>query len=257
LTGAELALIKAGLAAGGPSIRFVRETLEPGAREQIQRSFAQALEWGRASEAERIASSKSRARRTARKAGSGLGRAGKKVWSRRRPSAWQQHNAEVADVKKVRSAIARGAAELTRAWTEGSVEPASGRNGESEAWTAVLRRCVESTARKGINASDRDSAESWRYLVTGDWDQNPTTPAIREWAKKIVKQVVMAWKSRPKLASVVAQLNAENGLGLQEALALSSKRIARSLWWIALSTATLAVVGGGGIALLVLFIDKG
>jgi hypothetical protein len=77
-----------------------------------------------------------------------------------------------------------------------------------------------------------------------------------EWSGFLATQVVRLWREKPKLARVVAQLNAESGMGPQQALLLASREISRNLRWIAFSATALALLGGG-ITLLVLFLDKG
>jgi hypothetical protein len=250
-----LAVAKAGSTVGAPVIGLVMRQLEDGEREQIRKSFAQALAWSLANEEERAATSKGGSHRVRRGLGSELRRLGKRGMGVR--SKTREHRrAEAARDNRARGAIVLGAEVLTRAWTQGFAQFRTGRTEEAADWIVMLRACIEKTARSGALATSGNRAE-WRYLIKGKWDQAPTNPEILEWSGLVATEVVSLWRERPKLAGVIAQLNAESGLGVQQALLLASREVSRSVRWIALSVTSLAILGGGGVTLLVLFLDKG
>jgi hypothetical protein len=81
--------------------------------------------------------------------------------------------------------------------------------------------------------------------------------AAKAWATQVASLVQKAWRANPRLHGLIAQLNFDSQQGLVQAIALSGQDIARSLKRMAAVTLPLGLLGGGGIALLVLFVDKG
>jgi hypothetical protein len=224
--------------------------LEPNDHGRIERHFAKALESRCLLRREEIGQRKGGLRKSANRARTGLSRGSKAVRrfiqggrKAERPIEWGEGD---------RAAMKVVAEQLTDAWFERSADAVSP---TSETWTSALESCLKDAATSESTDGSRD-CRAWRYVITRS-DAEPTLTEIDDWAAAVSSEVIRRWGNDRHLKNVVAQLNAESGLGLQQALVASSQGITRSLWQIALAIASLSVVGGGGIALLVLFVDKG
>jgi hypothetical protein len=239
--------VSAGNTLGGYLLRFVMGQLQPGDRERIRKSFIAAIEWNHLSSEQRIATTKGGPKRQLRAIKKGSKKVGTRVKDRLKKAGRQDlDDAEISE----REAIAAVADDLTEAWMEESAKSVL----RSGSWISTLEECVRQTALK--RAAEGHGSPAWK-LVTCPGEHGSQTPTLKRWAAEITRQVVGYWSKDKRLSVLVAQLNAESGLGLQQAVATSSRQISKSLRRIAAAVTAMTLLGGGGIALLVLFLDKG
>jgi hypothetical protein len=149
----------------------------------------------------------------------------------------------------------RVATQLAQALITASADPSNQTQPKQTVWTEALRQFLEAAAKEGIESSRQDEQRAWWYVVAGDPDNKPNGSAVVVWATRMRAKVTAAW--RKELAGLVIQLHHEDDYELTRALVVSSRDIAKSLWYLVRIAIPLALVGGGAIALLVLYIDKG
>jgi hypothetical protein len=244
--------IQAGNTLGGYLVGFAMRQLESGDRERINKSFLTAVEWACLSAEGQRKAAKGGMRKPAR----ATKKQAKRFWQRgkeagRKAGNWVMRK-QPAEIPAGESAgIKMVADELTEAWVREAARPVL-RSGN---WISALEACVRRAAWEHSRETQANHL-AWRRAITGG-EQAPDEARIREWAGEISSQVVTYWGRDKRLGAIVAQFNAESGLGLQQALVVSSRGISRSLWWIATAVTAMTLVGGGGIALLVLFLDRG
>ena len=246
-----ITVVKAGGPAAGAALRFFSRTLGPGEPERIRLIFAAALRSERLSAAQRIDASKGGGRKVMRMLGGAGRKARDETWGRRNKGQRKQKKEVLEERKRIHRAIQQGATTLTERCFER--EPTN-EDGNLEDWVAILERRIGRTAEERLGG---DEGAAWRYLVTGSWNGTPTQTEIASWAVGIADAVVKGWRDDPGLVNVVTQRTVESELELDRALVDATNRISDEFRWFALTTATLLVLGGGGTALLVLYIDHG
>jgi hypothetical protein len=170
---------------------------------------------------------------------------------------------------------------LAQTWAAASVEDALGLNTDPspaaegarpseklpQTWSAALIYFLKSAALEGVadeppSAADDEQAEAW-HKRRGAWGRvllrsSAIDDALAEdWAGKIANRVVRYWRGKPALHALIAQLNYDSRQGLVQAIALSGQDVARSLRRLVAATMPTILIGGGGMALIVLYVDKG
>ncbi|HXQ88793.1 MAG TPA: hypothetical protein VN733_04070 [Solirubrobacterales bacterium] len=165
---------------------------------------------------------------------------------------------------------------LAETWASASVERALRQNSDAEGsaegdtstalpktWPAALvyflqNAALEGTAEPAGGMGDKQAEarrSAWRRVMV-------TSEAVDEeeakkWATRVAHRVRAYWREKPALHPLIAQLEFDSRQGLVEVIALSSRDVARSLQLLVVLTLPAILLGGGGMTLLVLYIDKG
>jgi hypothetical protein len=254
----------------GHIVSAIARRLEAGDRERIRRYFALALEWAPLDEHERSARERSGGGKVASKA--------KRIpkWiARRIPRPWNSgkeegRKAEALARDTAGQAVERCAIELEDEWNKVTLKTLTGgdaMNGAGDGyWLASLQACIEQTATERLDPGDARHLH-WRWILPALREKESEADLIQRWARLVCGQVVVLWDADPHLRRLIARLDFETGLGLQQAMLRSSRQnaaeqlsrrqdVAEQLR-TALPSKALTLAGGGGVALLVLFIDKG
>lgn len=166
------------------------------------------------------------------------------------------------------------AQQLTDAWRAAPIRVTADEPGQPEPedfrlkehWTRKLLYLLFEAATDAVsgNLEDSDLSEedkarlvrAWRYVVTGDPEHTPSDLEISQWSEAIALSVVPIWR-KAGLGEMLKQLNFDSHHGLMTVLAASSQDIAVSLKRFACWAIPTLLIGGGAVALLVLYIDKG
>jgi hypothetical protein len=239
----------------GQVLKFVLGQIEDRERERFSKSFRKAAEWSQLSSEQQGALSKGnwakiwrgikKSPAQARRLGKGIRRLARK------PQQVGQEANPITEQEGAREAFQRVASELTEAWA-GDLAQANWLNDKEQGtWISFLQTCLRRTAN--LHLRDRE----WRYAIGRDVNAELTQPAIDTWVRAMTRELVTHWNRDRRLALVVAQLNVESGLGLQKALVAVGREMSQRLLWIAMTVVAMTLLGGGGIALLVLLVDKG
>jgi hypothetical protein len=254
-------LIPLVVGAAKPLAAYLGTQLEDDEREAIERAFARAVAAECQSEAERNPRPMGKVRR--------LGRLlGEKVTAR--PTYLGEKKAR--QNKKERRQRERSAsivAQLLGAGWQAATPPTPTSDEEApQKWEPALRKYVEVVAVKAIEGDDDTRCLAWSHAVTGryeiarpdaagDWTVAALQTACASWAERIVTRVKLRWLFDNRFAVMLRQMNFEDGYSLAEKLVAANQEIARKLWRVVTIGIPLMFIGGGAVALLVLFIDKG
>lgn len=242
----------------GKALGLVLKALGPRERQRLRKSFRQAAEACRLGEEERARQEtrRGRARNRFTKAAGATARAPgqiiKRVSKPFRTEPQKDQVAPIAEGNGAKEAFKTVSSLLTKAWADGSLAESRWLDEQAQGtWIWFLEECLRGTAKQ------HRMERVWRYVVGGDSEKSLDDSVISRWAQEMAREIMGRWTRDPQLRIVAAQLNLESGLGLQGALVAVSREISARLLWIALSVAAMTLLGGGGIALLVLLIDKG
>jgi hypothetical protein len=248
--------------AAKPLAAYLGAQLEDDEREAIERAFAKAVaaECGLA-EAERNprpTNKVSRARRWL----------GEKITAR--PTELGEREAKRSKKeRKQRDRSAVVVAQVLGAGWQAASPPGPASDGQPpRQWEPALRNYVEVVACKAIEGVDDTKCLAWSHAVTGEYEiarpdgtKGRTTANLEEacadWAARIVARVKLRWFFDNRFAVMLRQMNFEDGYALAEKLVGANREIANRLWRLVTVGIPLLLLGGGAVALLVLFVDKG
>lgn len=161
---------------------------------------------------------------------------------------------------------------LAETWAAVSSKKAASRQGDGDQinsrrdWFPALVDFLATVAREGVasveptkqadhadNGEARKAAHEMWIDVLGKEGQKD----VRKWALQVAARVKTSWRETKGLHGLLAQLNHDSSQGSIEAIAFAAQDVAQSLSRLVTVTVPATLVGGGGIVLLVLFVDKG
>lgn len=231
-----------------PLAAYLGRKLSDGEVARIQQSFEDALRRTQLSAEELFAQDRGGASRVLREA------------RRFRPPPLRRNKRrkrgeERKEKKEADAAFERVATRLTEGWRGAAETSAKHSPSETSSWQVALRQYLEAAARDGMEGDSEGS--QWRLVVAGDRSRRPEPEEIERWAGRVASETVKSWRRDPMLRELVSQLNYESGFEVAEALVLSSRDIARSIRWAVFLAIPALLLGGGGVALLVVLIAGG
>lgn len=233
-------------AAAGRFVAYLGGELQASDWERLRGSFVRAVELPLAADSE-VGSLRKRRGRLAREVTRGAKNFGRRVFTR---EGTRETRAEKAARKRRREPVERVVDDLI-GYLESAVaagdEP---KPGPPERWSAVARAYFEETARAGLEDEDGARRDAWQVVVGGS-DQ------VASWASTVAGNLKLDWILDESLEGFVDQLNADDEFLLTHALVTAGRDVADGVRLLLFVGLPALLLGGGGVALLVLFIDKG
>jgi hypothetical protein len=222
--------------------------------EHVRKAFLEALTELTLTPKARVAQARRGPRRVVRGAAAGARRTRKAVVSVVSKGKREERRFEKQERTFKHHATAHVAEELTSGWIEASPAIGSG-SGEASNWRVALRAYIRTSAVSGLKG---EHEARWRYVVTATIDGDlPRAKAIDQWSGRLTDLVIQRWLQNEELRPLVADLNYQSGYQLDHALVVASQEISHTLRRMATRLVPLTVVSGGGVLLVVLFLDKG
>lgn len=128
-------------------------------------------------------------------------------------------------------------------------------NDDSNPWHEALVGFLREAAQDGAGGKGKKERGDWSWVLCGVGDKEPSVDDFRRWADEMAGKVAAKW--REKIPWLVSHIRHGAEHEAMRTLVETSREIARNtlLWfWVGIPV---LLLGGGGVALLVLFIDKG
>ena len=134
-------------------------------------------------------------------------------------------------------------------------EPARQPADDPRPWPEALLGFLREAAGQGVVGNGRRERRDWSWVLCGVGGKEPSTEDIGRWADQMRHKVAAKW--REKLPWLVAHFHHGAERESMRTLIESSRVIAQNtLRWLTVGIPAV-LLGGGAVALLVLFIDKG
>lgn len=137
--------------------------------------------------------------------------------------------------------------------------PAAEKPGPPERWSASLQGYLRDSALAGLRGEDDAGANAWRHVVCGGPEPAEVGDDSRlgQWVGAVAEELTFSWSRDERLEGFIDRIDFDTKYRLQQDLVHANEAIAKAVRNLTTLGVPLLLLGGGGVTLLILFVDKG